>query len=91
LFKAFSVLIIVLPLAIWFLIDIVRIKRASEENIYVCPNCSHRFKAKWKQMILPSNLGILIPFYNTVKTEMIHLKCPKCNIRDICKKPYDQQ
>ena len=43
---------------------------------FVCPNCGHRFYTKQK-VIFP--LG----------ENKAYLKCPACNKRDVCRRPYD--
>jgi len=45
---------------------------------FICPNCGHRFYAKWYQIGRPLQASV----YATGKAM---LKCPECKEKDLCK------
>ncbi len=79
-------------LVVLFLIIKSIIKFAFYKKIYtdiiskpfVCPNCGCRFYAKWWQIALRPNLD-LSRYHNAAI-----LKCPQCNTKDRCQRPYDE-
>jgi DNA-directed RNA polymerase subunit RPC12/RpoP len=72
---------------ITFLLGMARSKNASNKNTYACPNCGHRFKVKWQDLLFSSNFVPMISGDTLAKTA--RLKCPKCNSKNLCVKPYD--
>ncbi|MBR6679824.1 MAG: hypothetical protein IKL59_01045 [Clostridia bacterium] len=57
--------------------------RSSAESVkkliskpFVCPNCGYRFYTKQK---------VIFP----IGENKAYLKCPECNKRDVCRRPYD--
>ena len=52
-------------------------------ELFACPNCGHRFYAKWYQLMFRSQR------YTVHMFNQARIKCPKCKIRDMCGRPYN--
>ena len=53
------------------------------EKTYVCPNCGHRFRPKWYQMLLGVGTAYA---YDCAK-----LRCPACHKWDMCSIAHDER
>ena len=83
---------VLLFFALVFLRASSRAKRLVESP-FACPNCGHRFTVKWNHMLFSSNfmsISLLKPGLYSLHSESPQvLTCPKCKVKDACKRPYD--
>ena len=92
LIKLIIVIIVIYFVAMFYFMTVYRAKNTAKYP-FACPDCGERFTAEWKPLLI-SNLYLYTRGWNTKKLGPfcpagVLVKCPKCNAKKLCKRPYD--